>query len=58
MLNDSLLSVFKKEEIMLRTIATKIFGSRNDRILRRLNKTVSKINKLEPTFEALSDDEC
>ncbi len=48
---------FKKEEIMLRTIATKIFGSRNDRILRRLNKIVVKINKLEPTFEALSDDE-
>ena len=42
---------------MLRTIATKIFGSRNDRILRRLNKIVLKINKLEPTFEALSDDE-
>ncbi|MDY4280803.1 MAG: preprotein translocase subunit SecA [[Pasteurella] mairii] len=42
---------------MLRTIATKIFGSRNDRILRRLNKQVAKINKLEPTFEALSDEE-
>ncbi|TYG34040.1 preprotein translocase subunit SecA [Lonepinella koalarum] len=42
---------------MLSTIATKIFGSRNDRILRRLNKQVKKINALEPTFEALSDDE-
>ena len=42
---------------MLRTIATKIFGSRNDRILRRLNKQVLKINKLEPEFEALSDEE-
>ena len=42
---------------MLRTIATKIFGSRNDRILRRLNKIVKKINGLEPSFEALSDDE-
>ena len=42
---------------MLRTIATKIFGSRNDRILRRLNKQVAKINKLESTFEALSDEE-
>ncbi|NBI12686.1 preprotein translocase subunit SecA [[Haemophilus] felis] len=41
---------------MLRSIATKIFGSRNDRILRRLNKTVAKINKLEPEFEALSDE--
>ncbi|ABR75367.1 protein translocase subunit SecA [Actinobacillus succinogenes] len=42
---------------MLRTIATKIFGSRNERILRRLNKIVKKINALEPSFEALSDDE-
>ncbi|MDO4430152.1 MAG: preprotein translocase subunit SecA [Lonepinella koalarum] len=42
---------------MLRSIATKIFGSRNDRVLRRLNKQVKKINELEPTFEALSDDE-
>lgn len=41
---------------MLRTIATKIFGSRNDRILRRLNKQVAQINKLESTFEALSDE--
>ena len=36
---------------------TKIFGSRNDRILRRLRKQVAKINKMEPAFEALSDDE-
>ncbi|WP_439286957.1 preprotein translocase subunit SecA [Lonepinella sp. BR2357] len=42
---------------MLTTIATKIFGSRNDRVLRRLNKQVKKINALEPTFEALTDDE-
>ena len=36
---------------------TKIFGSRNERILRRLRKQVAKINKMEPAFEALSDDE-
>lgn len=42
---------------MLRTIATKIFGSRNDRVLRRLNKIVVKINKLEPEYEALSDEQ-
>ncbi|WP_439294486.1 preprotein translocase subunit SecA [Lonepinella sp. BR2882] len=42
---------------MLSTIATKIFGSRNERVLRRLNKQVKKINALEPAFEALSDDE-
>lgn len=40
---------------MLKTIAKKIFGSRNDRILRRLNKIVKQINQLEPTFEALDD---
>ena len=42
---------------MLTSVFTKIFGSRNDRVLRRLNKIVAKINKLEPTFEALSDEE-
>ena len=42
---------------MLRTIVTKIFGSRNERVLRRLNKEVKKINALEPTFEALTDEE-
>ncbi len=42
---------------MFRAIATKIFGSRNDRILRRLNKQVQKINKLEHEFEALSDEQ-
>ncbi len=42
---------------MLSTIVTKIFGSRNDRILRKLNKKVAQINKLEPQFEALSDEE-
>lgn len=42
---------------MFRSILTKIFGSRNDWILRRLNKIVIKINQLEPEFEALSDDD-
>ena len=36
---------------------TKIFGSRNERILRKLRKQVAKINKLEATFESLSDEE-
>ena len=55
-LND-FIYLFLKEKIMLRTIATKIFGSRNDRVLRRLNKIVVKINKLEPEYEALSDEQ-
>ncbi len=48
---------FEKEIIMLSVIARKLFGSRNDRILRRLNKRVNLINKLEPEFEALSDEQ-
>ena len=36
---------------------TKIFGSSNDRILRRMQNTVEVINKLEPIFEKLSNDE-
>lgn len=41
---------------MFGKIFTAIFGSSNDRTLRRLNKTVAQINKLEPQFEALSDE--
>lgn len=34
-----------------------LFGSRNDRLLKQMKKEVKKINALEPTIEALSDDE-
>jgi preprotein translocase subunit SecA len=33
-----------------------IFGSRNDRVLRRINKIVKKINALEETLQALDDE--
>ncbi len=36
---------------------TKLFGSRNDRLLKQMGKEVTKINALEPVLEALSDDE-
>lgn len=36
---------------------TRIFGSRNQRILKRLEKQVDLINAMEPELEALSDDE-
>ncbi|MFY7859056.1 MAG: DEAD/DEAH box helicase, partial [Limnohabitans sp.] len=36
---------------------TKIFGSRNDRLLKQYRKTVERINALESGLEALSDDE-
>jgi preprotein translocase subunit SecA len=38
-------------------LITKIFGSRNDRLLKQMSKEVNKINALEPIIEALSDDE-
>ncbi len=40
---------------MFERVLTSIFGSRNERSLRTLNKTVMKINALEPRFEALDD---
>ncbi|MBS0289187.1 MAG: preprotein translocase subunit SecA [Proteobacteria bacterium] len=33
-----------------------VFGSRNQRLLKRYRKTVEKINALEPTYEKLSDE--
>ncbi len=42
---------------MLRKAITKIFGSRNERLLRRMQKDVERINALEPEIEALSADE-
>ena len=35
----------------------KIFGSRNDRLIRRMSKRVKKINDLEASVRTLSDDE-
>ena len=42
---------------MLNRILTGIFGSRNERLLRQMYKTVAKINALEPGLQALSDAE-
>ena len=33
---------------MLINLLTKVFGSRNDRILRRMRKAVTAINAIEP----------
>lgn len=41
---------------MISKLLTSIFGSSNDRTLKRLRKRVAQINKLEPTFEQLSDE--
>ena len=42
---------------MLIKLLTKVFGSRNDRTLRRMRKAVTVINAMEPEMEKLSDDE-
>ena len=42
---------------MATNLLTKIFGSRNDRLLKQYRKTVDRINALEPEFEKLSDGE-
>ena len=41
---------------MLNNIAAKIFGSRNERLIKQYRKTVSKINAFEPQMQALDDD--
>ena len=42
---------------MFVNLLTKMFGSRNDRLLKQMRKEVKKINALEPVIEALSDEE-
>ena len=42
---------------MLTSLAKKVFGSRNDRLLKQYRKEVAKINALEPQMQALSDEE-
>ena len=42
---------------MLTKIAKKIFGSRNDRLLKHYRKIVAKINSLEAETKALSDEQ-
>jgi preprotein translocase subunit SecA len=41
---------------MTTNFLTKIFGSRNERLLKQYRKSVQAINALESQFEALSDD--
>ncbi|MFP8779302.1 preprotein translocase subunit SecA [Hydrogenophaga sp. RWCD_12] len=42
---------------MATNFLTKLFGSRNDRLLKTYRKTVERINGLEPQYEKLSDEE-
>ena len=41
---------------MATTFLTKIFGSRNDRLLKQYRKIAARINALEPQFEKLDDE--
>ncbi|EOF8203576.1 preprotein translocase subunit SecA [Yersinia enterocolitica] len=42
---------------MLIKLLTKVFGSRNDRTLRRMRKVVDLINRMEPEVEKLTNEE-
>ncbi|MBY0455030.1 MAG: preprotein translocase subunit SecA [Burkholderiaceae bacterium] len=41
---------------MATNFLTKLFGSRNDRLLKQYRKTVARINAMEPEFEKLNDE--
>src|SRR5690554_2352981 len=41
---------------MLSTLFKKIFGSRNERLIKQLSQKVAAINALEPSMQALSDE--
>jgi len=42
---------------MLNSLLTRLFGSRNERLLRQFQKNIVRINSLEPEMEKLSDDQ-
>ncbi|WP_066732400.1 preprotein translocase subunit SecA [Cupriavidus sp. D384] len=42
---------------MITGLLKKVFGSRNERLIKQYRRTVAQINALEPKFEVLSDDE-
>ena len=42
---------------MILNAVKKVFGSRNDRLIKKHRKAVAQINALEPEFEALSDEQ-
>ena len=42
---------------MLNYLSKKIFGSSNDRIIKKILPIVDEVNKLEKAFEKLSDEE-
>ena len=43
--------------MMFSNVATKVFGSRNQRMRKRMRRSVQEINALEPAMGALGDDQ-
>ncbi len=41
---------------MIKKVFKKVFGSRNDRLVKKMQKTVGQINALEPEMKTLSDE--
>jgi len=41
---------------MFKTLITKLVGSRNERLIKQLQKSVAAVNELEPAFKELSDE--
>ena len=41
---------------MINSLLTRVFGSRNERLLKQLQRSVAKINALEAELEKLSDE--
>jgi len=42
---------------MLGALARSLFGTANDRVVKGFDKSVARINALEPEFAKLSDDQ-
>jgi preprotein translocase subunit SecA len=42
---------------MLNKLITKVIGSRNDRLVKKMGKVIQQTNELEPSVQSLSDDE-
>lgn len=42
--------------MILSNLIKKIFGTKNDRVVKQHANRVKKINELEPTYEKLSDE--
>lgn len=43
--------------MLVKSLVRKIFGSRNERVINRIQKTVSQINALESQYIQLSDEQ-